>query len=128
MAARSAVRYYRDLKTWQKAMDLAVESYRLTARMPRREIYGLSSQITRAAGSVPANIAEGNGRFSRGEYINQLSVAHGSLMELETHVELAARLEYLTEAARDAFFTRSGEVSAMLLALRNGLRGSAPLR
>ena len=128
MAARSAVRYYRDLKTWQKAMDLAVVSYRLSARLPRREIYVLTSQITRAAGSVPANIAEGNGRFSRGEYIQHLSVAHGSLVELETHVELATRLDYLTAASRDAFLTQSGEVSAMLLALRNSLRGSARLR
>ena len=128
MAARAHIRYYRDLKSWQKAMDLAVESYRLSARLPRRETYGLISQITRAASSVPANIAEGNGRFTRGEYLNHLSAAHGSVTELETHVQLATRLDFLTLGACEGFLEHSAEVAAMLLALRKRLRESAPLR
>ena len=128
MVSRSNIRYYRDLRTWQKAMDLAVESYRLSAHLPRREMYGLTSQITRAASSVPANIAEGNGRFTRGEYIHHLSVAHGSLVELETHVLLATRLDYLTGGVCEDFLESSGEVAALLLALAKRLRESARRR
>ncbi len=71
---------------WQKAMDLAVECYRIAKRLPKEETYGLISQIKRAAASIPANIAEGHGREHLGEYLPHLSVANGSLMELETHL------------------------------------------
>ncbi len=84
------VRSYRDLKVWEKAMDLVVESYRLTQLFPRGETYGLTAQIQRAAVSIPANIAEGHGRDHLGNYLRHLSVANGSLMELETHLLIAA--------------------------------------
>jgi four helix bundle protein len=75
------VRSYRDLIVWQKAMDLVVESYRLSRLLPKSEVYGLGSQLQRAAVSVPANIAEGQGREHLGEYVHHLSIANGSLME-----------------------------------------------
>ena len=91
------IRSYRDLKVWQQAMDLAEVCYRLTRGFPKDELYGMVSQIRRAAASVPANIAEGHGRNSRGEYIQFLRVAQGSLKELETHLLLAQRVGLSTE-------------------------------
>src|SRR5690348_3439026 len=88
---------YRSLRVWQRAMDLVVESYALAHRLPLHERYGLASQLRRAAVSIPANIAEGNGRVHRGDYVHHLSIARGSLMELETHIEIAHRLQYLHE-------------------------------
>jgi len=79
------VKSYRDLQVWQKAMDLVAESYTLSAKLPKTETFGLASQIQRAAVSIPANIAEGHGREHLGDYLHHLSVANGSLMELETH-------------------------------------------
>jgi len=89
-----AVRSYRDLIVWQKAMDLVMESYRLAQKFPTHERYGLASQCRRAAVSIPANIAEGHGRLHRGDYVHHLSIATGSLMELETCAELECRLGY----------------------------------
>jgi four helix bundle protein len=95
------IRSYRDLELWQKAMDLVVETYGLTNLLPKSETYGLSSQIRRAAASVPANIAEGHGREHLGDYVHHLSVANGSLMELETHILVAGRLKYVQQAEVD---------------------------
>jgi four helix bundle protein len=83
---------YRDLRVWQQSMDLAEACYRLTATFPREEMFGLTSQIRRACTSIPANIAEGYGRNSKGSYGQFLKVAQGSLKELETHLLLAERL------------------------------------
>jgi four helix bundle protein len=88
---------HRDLLVWQKAMDLTVEVYRLSQRFPREEIYRLTSQVTRAAASVPANIAEGHARATSRDYANFVAIAKGSLMETETFVMLAVRLGYLSE-------------------------------
>jgi len=89
------VNSYRDLRVWQKAMELVVASYELTKQFPPSELYGVVSQIHRAAISIPANIAEGHGREHLGDYLHHLSIANGSLMELETHFLLAGRLGYL---------------------------------
>jgi len=89
------VNSYRDLRVWQKGMDLVVTSYEATKQFPQSELYGLASQIQRAAVSIPANIAEGHGREHLGDYMHHLSMANGSLMELETHFLLAERLGYL---------------------------------
>jgi four helix bundle protein len=77
---------YKDLRVWQKAIDLVVTVYQLTKKFPQEERYALTSQIQRAVTSIPANIAEGWGRASTKEYIYHLTVARGSLMELETHL------------------------------------------
>jgi len=88
---------YNELVVWQKAMDLVTEIYKFTATFPGEERFGLSSQARRAAVSIPSNIAEGHGRKSTGAYINHLSIAHGSLMELETQTQIADRLNFIAE-------------------------------
>src|ERR1043165_2453393 len=91
-----AIKNYRDLIVWQKAIDLVVMAYRATADFPKTETYGLVSQIRRASTSIPANIAEGYGRGSRKDYTQFLFIAQGSLKELETHFIVAERLAYFT--------------------------------
>ena len=91
------VKTYKDLTAWQLAMDLAVDCWRLTRTFPREEIFGATSQICRAADSVPANIAEGYGRQSSGDYVRFLRVAQGSLKELETHLLLSVRKGFVNE-------------------------------
>src|SRR5262249_50090727 len=86
ISIRVPLQSYRDLKVWQRALDMTVECYRLSRTLPGSEVYGLSSQIRRASVSVPANIAEGHGRKHLGDYLHHPSVARGSLMELETHL------------------------------------------
>ena len=99
-------------------MDLAVQVYRLTGQFPKNEMYRLTSQITRAAASIPANIAEGNARGSRRDYAHFLSVAKGSLNETETFLILALRLGYLREAEAAATLILITEIGKMLTALR----------
>ena len=86
------VKSYRDLRVWQKGMDLAADVYRLSRCWPKEELYGLTSQARRSAASVPANIAEGYGRQSSGSYGQFLKIARGSLKELETHLLLPERV------------------------------------
>jgi four helix bundle protein len=119
--SRNKIRDYRDLTVWQRAMELVVECYSATRHFPNNEIYGLSSQLQRAAVSVPSNIAEGNGR-TIGDYLRHLSIANGSLMELETHVRVARRLDYLNEAQEDQLLGLSREVGRMLASLTVRLR------
>ncbi len=114
----ASIQSHRDLVVWQKAMDLAVMVYRLTQRFPKNETYGLASQLTRAVASVPANIAEGSARGSRKDYANFLAIAKGSLMEAETFLTLAVRLEYLREADAQPALALMVEISKMLTALR----------
>ncbi len=110
-------RGYRDLEVWQKAMDLAVDCYRLSEGFPKHELYGLTSQLRRAAMSIPANIAEGEGRQHTGEFIQFLSIAYGSLSELQTHIEIAQRLEFFQEPVASKLLTRTDQIGRML----NGL-------
>lgn len=105
---------YRDLKVWQKAMDMVVNCYKLSQTFPKDEIYGLTSQLRRAAVSVPANIAEGYGRGSRKEYLQFLTIAQGSLKEAETHLMIAQRLEYVTQAQIESTLIHTEEVGKML--------------
>ena len=116
------VRGYRDLQVWQKAMDLVVETYRLSKDFPQTEIYGLTSQMQRAAVSVPANIAEGHGREHLGDYLHHLSVANGSLMELETHCLIAVRLEYLEGNKTKSFLSCTSELGRMMSGLIRKLK------
>jgi four helix bundle protein len=112
---------YRDLLVWQRAMDLVVASYRLTQHLPSREIYGLASQIQRASVSIAANIAEGHGR-SLGDYLHHLSMAGGSLRELETHVLIAQRLSYVSHADAAAVFDMTQQIGRMLATLEPKLK------
>jgi len=120
-----AIRNYADLTVWQKSMSLAELAYRTTERMPRDERYGLTSQIRRAAASIPANVAEGQGRRTDGEFLRFLSLAHGSLRELQTHIELARRLEFLTDGDTSPLRKNCDEVGRLLNGLRNAIRRSS---
>jgi four helix bundle protein len=111
---------YRDLIVWQKAVELVTEIYRVTRQFPKDEIYGLSSQIRRAAVSVPCNIAEGQGRLTRREFHQFLGYARGSLMEMETQVVIAGNLGDLQEDQVSRLLELSAEVGRIL----NGLLGS----
>jgi four helix bundle protein len=119
-------RSYRDLELWQKAMDLVVECYGATKKFPEREVYGLISQIQRAAVSIPANVAEGQGRQHRPEFIQHLSIAYGSLAELETHIQIARRLNYLKDDEERRLLQRTGEVGRLLNGLLRFLRRKNP--
>ena len=112
------MRRYGDLKVWQQSMDLAVAAYEITATYPDAERYGLVSQTRRAAVSVSCNIAEGQGRSQPGEFLNQLSVARGSLQEFETLCLLANRLGYLSDDPLRALLRLSDNISRMLTGLR----------
>jgi four helix bundle protein len=107
---------------WQRAMDLAVESYELTKNFPREEVYGLTSQIRRAATSVPANIAEGHGRHATGVYVQHLKIAQGSLKELETHLILSSRLGLVSRDRIQVAMTISEEIGKMMRSLIRSLQ------
>jgi four helix bundle protein len=111
---------YRDLEVWQKAMDLVVLCYDTTRGFPKNELYGLCSQLQRAAVSIPANIAEGRHRIHSKEFIRHLSIAYGSLAELETHVLIAERIGYIDENDTEVLLGKAAEVGKMI----NGLRRS----
>jgi four helix bundle protein len=118
-----AIKSYQELKVWQKAMDLVVESYRLAELLPKTEVFGLAAQIRRAAASIPANIAEGHGREHLGDYLHHLSVANGSLMELETHLLIADRLSYVKANTTRTVLELAAEVGRMLAGLIRKLKG-----
>ena len=110
---------HRDLIVWQKSMDMVVNIYQLAAGFPNTEIYRLTSQITRAAASVPANIAEVHGRgITKNDFGHFLSIAKGSLMETETFLMLAVRLTYLTSEQANPTLSLILEISKMLTSLR----------
>ena len=114
---------FKDLVVWQAAMDLAVFCYEQTKRFPVQETYGLTSQIRRAAASVPANIAEGHGREGAASFIQFLRIAQGSLKELETHLILASRVGLLRQEDTDCAEQRINTVGKMLRSLVRSLQG-----
>jgi four helix bundle protein len=105
---------YRDLIAWQKAKALALSIYRCTRLFPRDEIYGLTSQMRRAAVSVPSNIAEGKGRHSQKELVHFLYHARGSLLELETQLCIAHDLEYIDLQAFENLESQTEELGRIL--------------
>ena len=107
------VKTYRDLIAWQRAMDLVVEVYRLTAHFPREELYGLCGQVRRAAVSIPSNIAEGQGRGVGNEFSHHVRIAQGSLQEMETQLLIAERLSYLSRAKLDPVLALADEVGRL---------------
>ena len=115
------IKGYRDLRVWQLAMEVVELVYRLTRSFPRSEVYGLASQIQRAAVSVPSNIAEGHTREHTKEHLQHLSIAQGSLAELETQLEIATRLKYASTPDSLPIAERVGSLGRQLYALRNAL-------
>lgn len=120
-----AVRHYRELKVWQVAMELAEQCYLVTREFPKEELFGLTSQIRRAAGSIPANIAEGQGRRSTKEFLHHLSIARGSLMEVETHLLLSRRVGMLNPEALERLLRTADEIGRMLSGLQSALKKAA---
>jgi four helix bundle protein len=108
---------HKDLFVWQRSMDLVETVYRLTAGFPSSEQWGLISQMRRAVISIPSNIAEGYGRQATGEYRHHVSIARGSLLELETQVLLALRLNYLETTSAETVLSEIEEISRMLATL-----------
>jgi four helix bundle protein len=113
---------YRDLAVWQLGMDIAVAIYQLTSSFPSDEKYGLTSQLRRAAASVPANIAEGHARSSTKEYLHFLSISIGSIAEITTFIELAGRLGYSSESASRELLDQIQQERRMLRGLQSSLR------
>jgi four helix bundle protein len=119
MAAQ--VRSHRDLQIWTRSVELAVAIYGITTRFPSNEQYGLTSQMRRAAVSVPSNIAEGFYRSTTRDFIHFLSVAKGSLMELETQLVISGKLRFLDQTQLDRLIAEIGEIERMIASMRGKL-------
>jgi four helix bundle protein len=115
------VKSYRELRVWQAAMSLVEEVYLSTKDFPKEETFGLKSQMRRAAVSVPSNIAEGHAREHLKEYLHHISISQGSLAELETQLEIAERLGYISPEQHSQFNEHTGALGRQLYALRNSL-------
>jgi len=110
------VKSYKDLVVWQKAVELVIEVYRATSQFPREEVYGLTSQLRQSAVSIPSNVAEGQGRATKGEFIQFLSHARGFLYELETQLIIARELRYLSPECENRIAKHADEVGRILMA------------
>jgi four helix bundle protein len=119
MADDGQIRSYRDLRVWKEAMELAAECYQTTRAFPREEMFGMTSQIRRAAASIPANIAEGYGRESAGSYVQFLKNAQGSL-----HLLLAAKVEIVAEQSLAPLLDRTEAVGKMLRGLIRSVKNA----
>ena len=115
-----AIVSFRDLEVWNRGMDLIVSIYRITDAFPSRERFGLVSQIRRASVSIPSNVAEGHGR-GEGSYLNHVRIAIGSEAELETEIEAAVRLGFVSEKAAAPIMSEMTELRRMLYGLRGSL-------
>jgi len=116
---------YRDLIAWQKAMDLVTEVYEVTRTFPREELYGLTSQLRRAAVSIPSNIAEGQARYSHAEFHHFLRNAKGSLAEMETQIQIACNLKYVDQEKAEALLRATAELGRILNALLESVKKRA---
>ena len=121
MRVMSKVSHFRELHVWQRGMDIVEAVYRVSAAFPKSELYGLTGQVRRAAVSVPSNVAEGHTRASTKEYLNHVSMAQGSLAEVETQMEIAARLGYLASADLSTLLEQTAVLGKQLYALRDAL-------
>jgi four helix bundle protein len=120
------VKSYRELNAWQKSYALALAVYQATRTFPRAEVFGLTSQLRRASVSIPANIAEGYCRHGRGDYLRFLSIAQGSVGELDTLLSLAHDLSYLDDVTLNQLAGSLTEVSKLLTGLTKSLREPSP--
>jgi four helix bundle protein len=117
-----AVQSYRQLIAWQKSIELVQSIYEITKDFPKEEIYGLTSQIRRAAVSVPSNIAEGQGRDSTKEFLHHLSIAYGSLMETKTQILIAGNLNYLKAEELNLILEKTAETGRLINGLSRSLK------
>jgi four helix bundle protein len=115
------ISHFRELRVWQGGMDIVEQVYRVSACFPKSELYGLTSQVRRAAVSVPSNIAEGHSKASTKEYVNHVSIAQGSLSEVETQIEIARRLGYMSSEVAALVLDRASTLGKQLYALRDAL-------
>ena len=117
----TVVRSFRDLRVWQRGVDLVCLTYAISRRLPKEERFALGGQMRRAATSIPANIAEGHTRLHRKEYLHFLSIAHGSLSELHTHLTVAERVGYIDADDAAPALAVCDELGRMLTALKTRL-------
>jgi four helix bundle protein len=117
---------YRGLVAWQKSMNLAEQVYLATRTFPKEELYGLTSQLRRAAVSIPSNLAEGHARNTSKEFVHYLGIAKDSLAELETQILLASRLSFLSSDQCEALQQSTSEVGRLLNGLRRAILSPAP--
>ncbi len=122
MEERKKIESYKDLEVWKKGVQFSIEIYAVTRDFPSNEIYGITSQLRRAAAAVPANIAEGYGRESTGNYLQFLRIARGSLNETETFLYIAQGLKYLDKSTLNALLEKSTELGKMLNSLIKKLK------
>ncbi|MBW1835006.1 MAG: four helix bundle protein [Deltaproteobacteria bacterium] len=114
-------RSYRDLIVWKKSINLVTRIYNCTSSFPREEKFGITSQMRRAGTSIPANIAEGQARHGKKEFLQFLSIAQGSLAELETFLIISKNLDFLTEASLKELLTDCEEIAKLLYSLKRSL-------
>ena len=107
-------RTYRDLVVWQKSMELVSEIYRITTDFPKTEIYGITSQMRRAAISIPSNLAEGQARYHPRDFLRFIGHARGSLVELETQIMISNDLGYCSAETRDNLLSRTAHIGALM--------------
>jgi four helix bundle protein len=117
----SNTKSHKDLVVWQKSIDFVEAVYKLSKCFPSSELYALTSQLNKAAISVPANIAEGNGRGAIKDYARFVAIAKGSLLEAETYILLSIRLGYVDKEKAEPVLNMASEISKMLTALRSKL-------
>jgi len=118
---------YKELKVWQKAYQLCLGIYKITAAFPKEERYGLTSQVRRSAVSIPSNIAEGYGRKTTPDYVRSLYIAYGSVCELETQISLSGDLNYIAAETLKGLRKNISEVERMLKALIKALENKIPV-
>ena len=116
---------YRDLIAWQKAMDYGMDIYKATASFPRDEVYGLAVQMRRAVIAVPSNIAQGQARYSPGEFHLYLGRARGALVEVETQIVIAKNLKYFSDERGEYLLNKSSEIGKILNGLAHAIRPAA---
>ncbi|MGH9175901.1 MAG: four helix bundle protein [Vicinamibacterales bacterium] len=121
----SRIQSHRDQIVWQKGMDLAIQMFAIASELPASHRFVMVPQMTRAAISVPANIAEGYGRASTRDYAHRLTIARGSLLEVDTSVVLAVRAGYITTVVAEPILALIEEIGKMLTALRSRVLASA---
>ncbi|MFA6135985.1 MAG: four helix bundle protein [Candidatus Paceibacterota bacterium] len=118
------IKTFKELIVWQKSIRLVIEAYKLTDKFPKEEIYGLTSQIRRAAVAVPSNIAEGWARYHTKEFIQFIGIAYGSCAELDTQLEISKALKYISEVEYLSVLDKIVEIEKMLSGLSNKLNVS----